>query len=186
LAALQKSLQQRDVLAMDFSQERYLALRNKTRQSRGHALFAKPAKFRWSLDAPKQEEWIYDGASLFYHLPQEKKVTRYSAKAGEFRQLQEIVAAVLDFGELLRRYEVAEAKRAVVEGSEQVVLTLRPKTAIDIRAIEIHVSEKVAAITFLKLFIGDDYNAIRFSPPKSEVPAVDAFAPPKGVRVKDM
>lgn len=182
VSALQERLRERDAMAVDFTQERYLALRNKTRQSAGRALFAKPGRFRWSIDTPKREEWIYDGSSLYYFLPSEKQLTRYPAGAGESRQLREIVGAVMDFGELLRRYEVAEARRV----GEEVVLTLRPKQVMDIRAIELRVVERENRIAFVKLFMGDDYNAITFSPPKEGKPIPSDFSPPPGVKAKDM
>ena len=47
LKAIQSDLKGFDQLSLDFTQQRFTALRKKTRTSKGQAQFAKPNRFRW-------------------------------------------------------------------------------------------------------------------------------------------
>ena len=154
-------------LQVDFEQEVYKKLRDRTITRTGDAFFSKPSSFRWNFKSKHYglEEYYYNGKTLTHFKEQDKSVNHYQANTGLARELTEIVNLVLDPKNLFDRYQVDRTEKK--SGITEVSLSPRPAVASDIKAVDIVVGDKNSFIQRVKiLYMDGNYTQFTFKNPK--------------------
>ena len=182
LRTLQSKLKSGDFLAVDFQQTKTTPMRGKKTKRDGKAIFAKPDKFKWMLETPKQEYKIYDGKDFYDYEPSTKSAVRFSATGPNAYELKQIVDLVLNFDTLLKRYDVVKAD----EDKGIVSVTLKPKVENEITGVGLKLDLKDSFISYLKFELRDKtVLEHEFKNPVRKPVGDDAFALPKGVKVTE-
>ncbi len=187
IAKLQALLKQTEFLAVEFEQEIFRSLRpNNKRISRGYALFAKPSRFVWTQKDPIKEELIYDGKVLVQYKPDAKVATRFKDGSNmRLREVEEVVAMVLQPESLLNRYEPKEVNTS--KDSAEVVL--QPRQQGDLVSVTLRISLDRRIVDHVKLqYSNGNYWAVKFSNPSTSRidDAKFTFTADKGVNVTDL
>lgn len=183
LRELQRKLNERQALAVKFSQIRVSSLRpKKPATSTGRAVFAKPAKFRWEFEKPTADVLLFDGRSLISYKPGDTTGTKFSANADRAREIKEVIDFVLDFDALLGRYAIQEA----VKTKNLITLSLKPKSSAAITELSVEIDAHSYFVSAIKMsFKNRNTTEFRFSEPSTTAIAPDAFSLPKGLKVVD-
>lgn len=181
LKSLQQKMKAATQLSVDFDQTKTNTLRpNKPSRSSGHAVFAKPAKFRWELVKPPGETLVFDGTTLYSLNTKEKIATKYNASADRYLDIKEVISVVLEFDSMQKKYNVSESTK---EGPT-ITLKLKPKTPSTIDMIEVHIDNATAAIKGLKLIFGNkNTSEFSFSNPDRGILPPKTFDIPKDFKV---
>ena len=183
LRELQGKLNRRASLAVDFVQTRTSALRpSRPSVSSGKAIFAKPAKFRWTLEKPQEDILIFDGTNIFSYKPGDKIVSRFKTEGGRAKEIKEIIDFVLDFDALLRRYKLEKAVRV----GQLITLNLTPKIPTQVTNLNITVDAKDYFVGVVSMiFTNKNTSEIQFSNPVAGKVDSKSFASPVGLAVVD-
>lgn len=184
---LQALLQQQEFLAVDFEQKIVRALRpNRARTSKGKAYFAKPNRFLWAQSTPVQEHLIYDGKILVQYRPQAKVATRFRNSANlRLREVEEVVAMVLQPESLLSRYSVIDMASA----GTLVTVSFKPREKNQISKIKLTIAEATKTVHSVHLdYTNGNTWAVAFSNSKSASLKDDLFQfkPTAGTNVTDL
>lgn len=181
LKAYQEKISGSDFLSVDFTQSRYTSLRQKIRKSQGTARFSKPDKFRWRLETPIPDQWIFNGKTLYNYNPATKQAIKYST-GGKADQLTEVVDLVMNFDTLLKRYSLESAKRV----NDQIQVVLKPKGSTDITRVDLQIDEKKNYVSSLKMYLGNgNYTALDFLNPIRTKIDESEYSLPSGVTVTE-
>ena len=178
--SLQEKIKSFEHLNVVFTQKTYRSLRNKTSLSTGQAFFSKPNHFRWILETPTKTQWLYDGKTLSYFLPDKKQATTYPSQVSKGRELRNIVDMVLNFDELLKRFRILKTTQ-----SDHVIdITLSPLSSSEIKSAELRLDTKNGFMESIKLNLGaGNHTTIEFSKPnKSSIPD-STYRVPKGTKI---
>ena len=180
--AIQSKMKATESLQVDFTQTSYVKLRDKSVKREGKAAFAKPDKFRWTLEAPTTQSKIFDGKDFLDYDKGSNSALRYSPTGPQAYDLRQIVDVVLNFDSLLKRYDLVKAE----QDGDMVKIDLKPKTDQAVASVAIHVSTKDSFISFLKLTMkGGNSIAQEFRNPKRGAVPGDTFVLPKTVKISD-
>jgi outer membrane lipoprotein-sorting protein len=180
--AVQSKMQASDYLTVDFVQKSHKAMRNSNTVRNGKAVFARPNKFKWMLETPTPIYMIYDGKAFYDYSVADKAAKRYSMTGPTSDELRNIVDLVLNFDNLLKRYDLEKAEQI----GEEVKIQLKPKVASQLTAVELRLSVKDAYITYLKMSQKNKNSLIHeFSNPSHKPVSDDTFQLPQGVKVTD-
>lgn len=181
LKTLQQKMKSASQLSVDFEQTKTNTLRpTKPSRSSGHAVFAKPAKFRWELAKTAGETLIYDGTTLYSLNIKDKVATKYSATADRSLEINEVIGVVLDFDSMLKKYTLSSS----IKDGTNVLLTLKPKAESTIDKIEVRVDNATASIKGLKLiFTNKNSSEFQFSNPDRRTPPAKTFDVPKEYKI---
>lgn len=166
-------------LQVEFNQKTYRALRKRTSKSNGRAFFSKPNKFRWILEEPKRDEWIFDGKELNHFFPARKEAISYSANINKGKDFRQIVDLVLNFDTLLKKYDIKSAEQI----GEIVKIHLIPKNKGEILSADLSLDLKKNYISQLQLnFKQGNHTKLEFlNPVKKSIPA-STFSVPAGIK----
>ena len=177
---LQEKIKSFEHLNVVFTQKTYRSLRKKTSLSTGRAFFSKPNHFRWVLETPSQSQWIYDGKTLNYFLPEKKQATTYPSQVSRGKELRNIVDMVLNFDELLKRFKITKATQT----DHLIDITLSPLSPTDIKSADLRLDTKNGFMESIKLNLGSgNHTTIEFSSPnKSPIPG-STYQVPKGTKI---
>lgn len=178
--AIQEKIKSFEHLKVVFTQKTYRSLRNKTSLSTGHAFFSKPDNFRWILETPSKSQWLYDGKTLSYFLPEKKQATTYPSQVSKGKELRNIVDMVLNFDTLLKRFKIVKAAQT----DYLIDITLTPISSSDIKSAELKLDTKKGFMESIKLNLGSsNHTTIEFSnPEKSKIPKSN-YQVPKGTKI---
>jgi outer membrane lipoprotein-sorting protein len=182
LKAIQQKMRAADSLQADFKQVRYSSLRKKSTESTGHAVFAKPDKFRWSILKPVSEEWLFDGTSLFNVKPDRKAALKYVSATDKAKELRDLVDLILNFDTLLSRYTLRRAELV----RDKLLVILAPKSTSEIEEIEMTIIPEKSYVAEIKLgFENKNSLSYVFSEPSKNPLAANAFELEKSVKITD-
>jgi outer membrane lipoprotein-sorting protein len=120
-----------DWLRVEFTQESFKSLRQHTTTTKGRALFQKPNRFRWILEAQgvkEEEHWLFDGGSVSHYFPKQNKAQVYPGATGQAKEIENLVDMILNFQTFDKNYRVESLKK---EGQDQIQIQLIPKTPKD-------------------------------------------------------
>lgn len=126
----------------EFTQSSTLKAMQITDTARGHAVFKRPAKMRWTYEAPDPQEIITDGTHLWLYRPEDNQVAvgAFPAFFGDGKG-----ASFLSNIKVLREKFTVTMETRTVDGD--AVLRLKPLTlSDDIERIELTVSAATADI----------------------------------------
>lgn len=180
--ALQSSIKASESLSVDFTQTTTKALRGTKVVRKGKAAFARPNKFKWMLEAPANEQKIYDGKFFYDYTPATKSAAKLSPTGPQAHELNGIVDLILNFDTLLKRYDMVKAE----ENGDEVRIELKPKTGNEVTAVELKLTKKDPYITFLKMDLkGGNTQTHQFTNPSRAALPADTFKLPEGVKVTD-
>jgi len=155
-----------DHLSVDFSQNTYKKLRDRSILRSGNAFFSKPGMFRWNFNSDKTglEEYYFNGEKLTHFRDKDKLVNHYNTNAGLARELQEVVNLVLDPKALLNRYKVKEIKSE--GGLTQAILIPQSRETTDVDSIFVKVSDVKKFVEEVQIFyIDGNYTQFAFKNP---------------------
>jgi outer membrane lipoprotein-sorting protein len=184
LKDLQTKMSQRQDLALSFEQVRVSNLRpNKPSVSKGHALFQKPAKFRWETITPKPDVVAFDGVNLVNFKPGDMTATRYKADGDRAKEIREVIDFVMDFDSLLKRYKIVSSTKS----ASGIVLKMSPSVKDSaITSLDISLDAKEALVTGVKMtFQNKNTTEFRFSAPTFTQADRQMFGAPAGVKIID-
>jgi len=182
---IQSELKSVPALEVQFTQTQYTALRDKERPPvKGHAKFARPAKFRWAIESENPEEIIFDGELLQQYRPAEKTLLKHATNSKVAQEISELTRLVLNTEHLFEKYDLESAER-----DKQVLsLKLKPKKSSDVTQVQLRVSTMKNRMYFKSvkiLYQGGNWWAVEFKNPRTK-PIEDAvfkFVPPADVKV---
>ncbi len=155
-----------DHLSVDFSQNTYKKLRDRSILRSGNAFFSKPGMFRWNFNSDKTslEEYYFNGEKLTHFRDKDKLVNHYNTNASLARELQEVVNLVLDPKALLNRYKVKEIKSE--GGRTQAILIPQSRETTDVDSIFVKVSDVKKFVEEVQIFyIDGNYTQFAFKNP---------------------
>ncbi|MFK7826532.1 MAG: outer membrane lipoprotein carrier protein LolA [Oligoflexales bacterium] len=177
---LQEKIKSFEHLNVAFTQKTYRSLRKKTSLSSGQAFFSKPNHFRWALETPSKTQWLYDGKTLSYFLPDKKQATTYPSQVNKGKELRNIVDMVLNFDELLKRFRILQAR----QNDHIIDITLSPLSTSEIKSADLKLDTKNGFMESIKLNLGaGNHTTIEFSNPrKSSIPE-STYRVPKGTKI---
>jgi outer membrane lipoprotein-sorting protein len=134
------------------------------------------------LQTPTKEFKIYDGKSFYDYSPDSNTAKRYAPSGAQSAELRQVIDLVLNFDTLLKRYDLVKAE----EVGDLVKVQLRPKTAGDVVAIELHLAQKEEFISYLKMDLNNKNSLIHEfkNPSRAAIPG-SAFELPAGVKISD-
>lgn len=171
-----------DHLTVEFSQDIYRKMRDRTISRDGYASFSKPNKFYWVFNGKRGvEKFYYDGSTLSHYQSQINTVTHYSSKSSFKQELQEIVDLVLNTKKLFDRYHVQEMNAA--KESTQLVLIPQKDNNTDITKITVQISDRIKMVENVKIEYADgNYTNFRFKSPRTTPnnPNIFTFSQPDG------
>jgi outer membrane lipoprotein-sorting protein len=168
-------------LSIEFQQTRFLKKRQRTANSSGRALFAKPNQFRWILEDPR-EEWIFDGSTLVSLDKDGKNATRFKPETAQGRQLLDIMELILNVKSLQDKYRVLDAK----EDGQGSTITLEPKTPSDVSKVETSFKTGEKYLSEITLhFQNGNYTKFAFAKAAFTPVSADKFKSPAGVTIRD-
>ncbi len=179
LELLQKEIKFSEFIHIQFVQNTYKKLRNKTTSTQGEAFFKKPNKFRWIL---KDETWLFDGKNFFHYQPSKKTAVSYGKGAGKNKELQELVDMVLDLKALLIKYKVSEAKKQ----DKKLHIKLDPVLDGDIVGADVDIDLQKNFVTRVELaFKGGNKTTFLFKDPVFKPLLDNQFVIPKETKVSE-
>lgn len=152
-----------DSLTVKFEQTAFRKLRSKTVRFWGSARFFAPNQFRWTIDKPIKQEWIYNGEMLWNYFPEEHRSVKYSTADRKWAELNELVHIVLNLRQLKERYIIEEIKQE----KDTATIQLQPKTKdSDIRGVLIRVNTQKKYVAMVRLnFDNGNYTEFSFTDP---------------------
>lgn len=178
---LQQSFKIQSEMSIDFTQTQVKKLRGKTSTSLGRAYFKQPDSFRWQLISPKQDEWLYDGKSLYNFIPDRLQATRYDANGSKGRELRQIVDLVTNISSLTKSYNFTEVK----EIDFLLELTLTPKTKGELAGVTLSIlKDSLEPKSLILRFQNDNPTKLEFSHLSKGGLSDSTFSLPKGVSVE--
>ena len=182
LRAVQAKVKSADSLTIDFVQTKAGGLRGKKTVREGRAMFAKPNLFKWMLETPSKDYWIFNGKELYNYLPDSNSAARFSPTGPKTHELSQIVDLVLNFDTLLKRYDLVKAE----SDGDLVKIDLKPKIESDIVGVELHLSQKDSVLTMMKLVMKSDVTLTHeFKNPVRKAIPEDSFELAKTVKIRD-
>ncbi|MGE0171239.1 MAG: outer membrane lipoprotein carrier protein LolA [Oligoflexales bacterium] len=178
-----------DSIQVDFVQEVYRKLRNKTIRRQGDAIFAKPNNFFWSfVDSDKKEENFYFNGRVLSHYKQaENTVTHFSSHASLTKELEEVVKLVLDAKKLTQSYETTNISKD--KDKSEVSLVPKNKGATAISKIDVTVAHQPKYVQEVAIEYKDgNKTTFHFKNPKMSAidPKVFVFTNPGKVEEKKL
>ena len=185
---LQEKIKNTQHLSVQFVQLVYSPLRKRTRKKKGKALFAKPAKFRWTVEEPEnaRQEFFFDGKSLIVFDPNEKTAIRWRGARFETKQFQRIAGLLLNSSTLLKFYDLKQAD--LNEKQQSLEATLSPKQKMDIQTVQTKVDLKRQFVEKVKITY-EDGKVFRFVFKKPDRATLEAnsfvFSVPPGVKLEE-
>ncbi len=186
VSKLQESFKHAQHIKVDFDMVQSRKLRKTPIKKQGTAQFAKPNMFLWNLETAPQSIQIFDGKTFTRYSPEKQEAQIFSAKGEEFRSVARLIDMVLDFGALLKDYNIVSKNWQ----DSMAKLVLRPKAGdSDIREVELAVSSQFSFVRNIKMhFHSGNTTEITFKNLARQKldPKVFAFHVPKGVKVIDI
>lgn len=180
LRAIQSKMNTAQSLSVKFKQAAYKNLRGKTSHSSGYAHFLKPNMFRWVLETPKSEQWIYNGKDLYNFFPSRKEAILYGGVASKAKEIGELVDMILNFDSLQKKYEF----NSITQKNNEIFISLTPKTQSDMTKAELVFDRAANYIKEIKLYFrGQNHTLFTFSDPDTKLLQTTLFQLPNEVKV---
>ena len=183
LKSLAGKIKSHEYLSLDFTQQAYRAIRDRTSTIKGVAQFKAPAKFRWNIVHPLKDEWRYNGASLFHVVPEQNILAECGPEDGKGKELREIIQIVTDFNMLIQKYDISKAEKK----KNLVYLTLKPRSPVGIDYLTVEYHTEKRHVTNLGIYFDKErstakqnYSIFNFTNPRSESIPEALFTKPKG------
>ena len=181
IKSIQEKLKAFEHLKVEFTQSTYRSLRKKTSLTKGRAYFSRPDRFRWILDGPEHDEWIFDGHHLIHFIPERKEAVSYGSGARKGKELRQIVDMVLNFENLLKTFQIRSSSRK--EGIASIILAPLKKSG-EIRQADLTIDLGQDFIRVLKLeFRHGNHTILEFSQAERKSIRPDTYRLPKGIRI---
>lgn len=183
LHSLQKQMHKSAYLSADFDQTKIASIRpNRPVKSSGHAFFAKPGLFRWSLEKPKEEILIFNGKELYVVSPKENQAQKYPAGGSKAQELIRVLDMVLSFDTLLERYTVDRAEKA----GDILNIQFKPKSSEEISKLDITYQLKEHFVSQLQIYFSNNNRTmLTFRSPSFDKIDASKFETPPGVKIVD-
>ncbi len=187
LKQVQKKLQGKDYLTVDFVQSFFSSLRKTTTTFSGTGYFAKPGKFRWNQEKPQRKEFIFSGKELVQFLPEQNAATKFSSSDTETQRFNRLSNLVLNVNALFDEYDLISANRAKNKAESVVTVVLKPKGKSDVEKVELEISETKNHVRSVVLnYTGGKQYKYIFTNPRFDIikDSVFTFVPPAGVKLE--
>lgn len=199
-----KSASKQSNFSVNFKQEIFSVLRDKTTSSNGILTIKKPTSFRFEITSPRQEIYVSNGKSFWKYIPELKHAQHLRANSNELG----FVNLLTNLSHIKKYYEITEwtneeAKKlkqdintAVVksdapppQNDDDVHLKLVPKGDKQQKVLYAVIQVKTGFIQELRIVqLNGNRTRLIFSQysPKSISDEVFEFTPPQGIAVDKM
>lgn len=182
LKALSHEISKQNHFSLHFRQEIYRDLRKRTSTVLGLAYFSRPKRFRWIVQEPDSNEWIFDGNDLYFDDLKRKQGTRYHADTAQARELRQVVDLIVDFAGVGKNYTAHDAKKTAAA----LEFKLTPVKSSNVIELEVEIDRKQNYLKKLKLlFEGKNSSTFYFDQFKTYDSSPVTFAPYSGIKVMD-
>lgn len=174
-------------LRAEFTQTYVLG--GRTRLESGTVYLARGGKMRWDYQQPKEKIFLSDGRMLLLYIPEEKQLTRSSAKTSEdFRAPLRLLLSRFNLHRVFSRVEFAD--KAWEHDPANQVLQAYPKRGFeeDYREVLMELDPEFNILRLQVLYPDQSVMEFRFDHLERNVvlqPSLFRFAPPAGTEIID-
>lgn len=171
--------------SVDFKQEVYSALREKSSTSEGILTIKAPESFRFELISPYQELYVSNGQDFWKYVPRLKHAQHLKIASSEFS----FINVLIDLSKIEKDYHIFQWNPPRVLKADQVAMKLIAKEDKDQKILYAIVDVKTGHIQELRIeqingnwtqFHFIQYREMKFSE------KMFLFVPPSGIVVNDM